>query len=203
MIIVIDYGAANLGSMRNMLKRIGVDAMVTSDVATIEGADKIILPGVGSFDQGVEALAKSGLIDPLRRKVLEDRIPILGVCLGAQLLGLGSEEGTKSGLGIVAMTCQRLPSDLSSGIRVPHMGWNYVKLKRKNALLAGLGGDARFYFVHSYYMVCDDESDVLTTTKYGIEFASMICQGNIYGAQFHPEKSHRFGLKLLQNFVEL
>lgn len=203
MIVVIDYGAANLGSMRNMLKRIGVEATVTSDSSAIASAEKIILPGVGSFDQGIEALGKSELIGPLKNRVLEASVPILGVCLGAQLLGLGSAEGSAPGLGFISLRCQRLPVDSEAGIRVPHMGWNYIQPKKSSRVLNGLDNDARFYFVHSYYMVCESPDDVLATTTHGISFASMICRDNVYGAQFHPEKSHKFGLTLLKNFVEL
>jgi glutamine amidotransferase len=203
MISLVDYGVANLGSMRNMLRRIGVE---TELVATPEGislATKLILPGIGAFDQGMEALSERGIVEPLRRRVLEERVPILGVCLGVQLLGQGSAEGRRPGLGFVDARCERLPGDAEAGIRVPHMGWSHIRSVRDDPILRGLDANARFYFVHSFHVVCADHADVLATADYGIEFTAMIRRDNIYGAQFHPEKSHRFGLRLLQNFVEL
>jgi glutamine amidotransferase len=151
----------------------------------------------------MEALSDRGIVEPLRSRVLGERVPILGICLGVQLLGQGSAEGKRPGLGLVDSRCERLPADASAGIRVPHMGWNHIEPVRDDPILLGLDANARFYFVHSFHVVCADHADVLATAHYGIDFTAMIRRDNIYGAQFHPEKSHRFGMRLLQNFVEL
>lgn len=203
MIGIVDYGVANLGSMRNMLHRLGMEPELVSTPEGIRSADRLILPGVGAFDQGIEALAARGLVEPLRRRVLEDGIPILGVCLGFQLLGDGSEEGTKPGLGLLRFRCRRLRPDAAVGLRVPHMGWNNVRALHPSPLLAGLDESPRFYFTHSYHVVCEDPSDILATARYGFDLTAMVERSNIRGVQFHPEKSHRFGKRLLQNFVEL
>jgi glutamine amidotransferase len=201
MISVVDYGVANLGSMRNMLRRIGAETELVTTAAAIAKASKVILPGIGAFDAGMEALDTLGLVEPLRRRILGDGVPLLGVCLGVQLLGERSAEGERPGLGLLAAHCERLPAD--AGIRVPHMSWAHIEPTRPDPILAGLDETARFYFVHSYHVVCSDPTDVLAVAHYGIPFTAMIRRGNIYGAQFHPEKSHRFGMRLLKNFLEL
>lgn len=203
MISLVDYGVANLGSMRNMLRRIGAESELVATPDGIAKATKIVLPGIGAFDQGMEALTSLGLVEALRNRVLRDGIPLFGVCLGVQLLGESSAEGTRTGLGLIASRCERLPADAAAGIRVPHMSWAQIVPTRRDAILDGLDERARFYFVHAYHVVCRDPSDVLAVARYGIEFTAMIRRGNIYGAQFHPEKSHRFGMQLLKNFVEL
>jgi glutamine amidotransferase len=194
MISLIDYGVANLGSMRNMLRRIGVETELVTTADGIAKASKLILPGIGAFDHGMEALDNLGLVEPLRRRVLNEGVPLFGVCLGVQLLGERSAEGSRSGLGLLASRCEKLPAGASAGIRVPHMSWAHIQPTRADPILDGLDDKARFYFVHSYHVVC---------SHYGIPFTAMIGRGNIYGAQFHPEKSHRFGMRLLKNFVEL
>jgi glutamine amidotransferase len=203
MISVVDYGVANLGSMSNMLRRIGAETELVTSAAGIARASKIILPGIGAFDHGMDALDNLGLIEELRRRVLEDGVPLFGVCLGVQLLGESSAEGKRSGLGLIAAHSERLPADGRAGIRVPHMSWAHIEPTRTDPILAGLDEKARFYFVHSYHVVCSDPNDVLAFARYGIPFTAMIRRNNIYGAQFHPEKSHRFGMRLLKNFVEL
>ena len=203
MISLVDYGVANLGSMRNMLRRIGAETELVTTADGIAKASKVILPGIGAFDHGMEALDHLGLVEALRRRVLGDGVPLLGVCLGAQLLGESSAEGKRSGLGVVASRCERLPADHDAGIRVPHMSWAHIEPTRADPILDGLDETARFYFVHSYHLVCSDPTDVLAVARYGVPFTAMIRRGNIYGAQFHPEKSHRFGMRLLKNFVEL
>jgi len=203
MIVIIDYKLGNLGSIQNMLKRIGAESVITGDPVVINQAEKIILPGVGSFDAGMQAIEDSGLRPLLRELVVRKKIPTLGVCLGMQLLTRGSEEGRLPGLGWVAANTIAFNFDsLTPTPKVPHMGWNSTKLQRPDALFAGLD-EARFYFVHSYYVKCDDEEHVIARTDYGIEFISAFRQGNIWGTQFHPEKSHRFGMGLLKNFAEL
>lgn len=201
MITVIDYGMGNVGSIRNMLSRIGFDAVVTCDLDQIRAASKLILPGVGAFDRAMENLHKLGLVDLLGRRVLEEGVPILGICLGMQLFSRRSDEGEAAGLGwIPAETLAFRKNGGSFGLKLPHMGWNTLSPSRAHPILADLPVDHRFYFVHSYYVACDDPDNVLATTRYGIEFHSAVSRGNITGVQFHPEKSHRFGMKILENF---
>jgi glutamine amidotransferase len=200
MIAVISYGVSNVGSILNMLRRSSIEAMAVSTPADVARADKIILPGVGAFDNGVTALSSLGLVEPLKHRVICDRIPILGICLGMQLLGRSSEEGVLDGLGLIEGKSVRFRTDGSPELKVPHMGWNAISPKRESPLWRNLGERRRFYFVHSYHLVCSDPGDVLATTHYGTEFTSMVQHGNVYGAQFHPEKSHRFGMTLLRNF---
>lgn len=199
-ISVIDYGVVNLGSIRNMLRKLGFEVELASTPAAVSAARKIILPGVGAFDHGVNALAELGLIEPLRYKAADNSTPILGICLGMQLLGKGSDEGSLRGLGLIEGACVRVRMPHGSTLKVPHMGWNEPVPKRASPLLKGLDLRARFYFTHSYHLVCDDPADVLATATHGIEFTAMIERGNVMGVQFHPEKSHRFGMTLLRNF---
>jgi glutamine amidotransferase len=203
-IAIIDYGMGNLGSIRNMLTRLGCDSILTSTVEEIEAADKLILPGVGAFDNAMANLERLGLIPVLNEQVLERRKPLLGICLGMQLLSQSSEEGRLPGLGWIEAHTVRFRFDgPQADLRVPHMGWNSVEPRQPHPLLADMYPETRFYFVHSYHVSCRDEANVLTTTAYGITFHSAVVQGNIVGTQFHPEKSHKFGLKLLANFAEV
>jgi glutamine amidotransferase len=204
MIIIIDYGVGNLGSIKNMLKRAGVDSTISSDRGHIEKAHKLILPGIGSFDYGMKKLIECGLADILNKKVLEEKIPILGICLGAQLFTKRSEEGKLNGLGWLDAETVKFNFDNSkSGLKIPHMGWSEVSPVKKSLLFKDMYEEPRFYFVHSYHIRPNNEADVITKTKYGYEFVSAIEKENIIGVQFHPEKSHKFGIKLLKNFVEL
>lgn len=200
MIAVVDYGVANIGSMLNMLRKVGATAVAASTAEAVHGADKIILPGVGAFDNGMAALHGLGLVDALRERALHARVPFLGVCLGMQLLGDSSEEGSAAGLGLIAGRSLRLRPPVDSRLKVPHMGWNTVRATRATPLLNG-DDDARFYFVHSYHLHCADPADVLGTSQYGETFTSMVQRGNITGTQFHPEKSHRYGMELLRQFA--
>lgn len=203
MISIVDYGAANLGSILNMLRKVGADAQVVSTPAAVARARKIILPGVGAFDHGMTALRDRELIEPLRVKALDEKIPLLGVCLGMQMLGTASEEGKCVGLGFLDAHCEKFVFDRESGNKIPHMGWSLLTQRSDSALLEGLDRQSRFYFVHSYHLVCKNERDVLATSTYGRDFVAMVQRDNIYGAQFHPEKSHRFGMGLLHNFASL
>lgn len=203
MITIIDYKTGNLGSIRNILKRIGEESLVTSDKAEIAKATKLILPGVGAFDTGMRNLIELDLVGILNEKVLAEKIPVLGICLGMQLLSEGSEEGSLKGLGWVKAENKRFNFINSLDYKIPHMGWNFVQQKKESNLFNSMFSDARFYFVHAFYFEADDPTDVLTTTIYEIEFTSAIEKGNILGVQFHPEKSHKFGMKLLKNFVDL
>jgi len=202
MIVIIDYGLGNLGSIKNMLKKIGSEGTISSEILDIEKADKLILPGVGRFDQGMKNLQGSGLIDALHGKVVKRKTPILGICLGMQLFARKSEEGELKGLGWIDAEAVRFKfNDKESQLKIPHMGWNMVKIYQRNPLFEGMYPEPRFYFVHSYHVACRNEEEVLTQTFYGYEFASAIRKENIYGVQFHPEKSHKFGMKLLYNFI--
>ena len=203
MIVIIDYGMGNVGSICNMLKKVGAKAIISDDVATIEKAQKLILPGVGAFDHGMRSLGDRGMISLLNGKVLEDKTPILGLCLGMQLFTRQSEEGKLPGLGWLEAETIRFRFDSTNAhLKIPHMGWNTIDICQAHPIFTDLDGDSRFYFVHSYHLVCADSRSVLAWTKYRYEFASVVAKGKILGMQFHPEKSHRFGMKLLKNFVE-
>jgi glutamine amidotransferase len=204
MITIIDYGMGNVGSILNMLKRIGVSARVSSNSDHIRSATKLILPGVGSFDSGMSNLANSGFRELLDEKVLVQRTPVLGLCLGMQLLGSRSEEGKLKGLGwIDAETVRFPPSTKAAGLKIPHMGWNSVKTTASSPLFASFAEPPRFYFVHSYHMVCSDPSDIAATVSHGLEVTAAISRDNVMGVQFHPEKSHTYGMQLLKAFVDL
>lgn len=201
MIAIIDYEIGNLVAIKNMYKRIGIDSLITSHPKEIEDAERLILPGNGSFDACMLSLRDTGLIPLITNKVLERRTPMLGICIGAQMLGNNSEEGIEAGLGWIDMSVKRLPS--SQEIRIPHMGWSHVKSEvSDDALNEALNDEARFYFVHSYYLdpICKD--NILMTANYGIQFAAAVRKDNIVGVQFHPEKSHRFGKKFLSWFAK-
>jgi glutamine amidotransferase len=201
MITIVDYGMGNLGSIRNMLRRIGVHSTISGDPDEIVRAEKILLPGVGHFDAAMRRIEDRGLRAVLDQRALRDRVPILGICLGMQLLTRGSAEGSRPGLGWVQGVACRFPAN--EKLKVPHMGWNEVRAPRASVLTAGLPADSRFYFVHSYYVLTDQPDETVLTVDYGVRFAAAIEAGNIYGAQFHPEKSHRFGMQLLANFAGL
>lgn len=204
MIAIIDYDCGNIASISNMFKKIGVsNVALTRSVRDVEKASKIILPGVGSYDSGMGNLKKYGLIDVLNHKVLEEKVPTLGICLGMQLMAKGSEEGQLPGLGWFDAQVVRFRFPESQlNLKIPHMGWNYISVKKSNALLEQ-NTRTRFYFVHSYYIKCQNPEDILFECNYGFQFTCGVARGNIYGAQFHPEKSHKFGMQLLLNFSKL
>lgn len=201
MITIVDYGVGNLGSIQNMFKRIGVASQVTGDPDAIARAGKILLPGVGAFDNAMRLIDESGLRTVLDRKALEDRVPVLGICLGMQLLTRSSEEGSRKGLGWIQASTRRFPA--MPGLKVPHMGWNVVTPTRKDALTRDLPDEPRFYFVHSYFVSVDDPEDSILKADYAVTFDAAVHHSNIYGAQFHPEKSHKFGRQFLANFAGL
>ncbi len=206
MIVIVDYGTGNLGSIQNMGRKAGGEMLISGDPNVISRADKLILPGVGAFDVGMTNLRSRGLEGPLNDAVRNRCVPILGICLGVQLFTRGSEEGVEPGLGWIAGDTIRFNFDSNpehAALKVPHMGWDYIEPTREDRLLKNLPPEPRFYFVHSYHLACDDALDVLTWTDYGLRFASSVQRGNIWGTQFHPEKSHKFGFALLQNFVNL
>lgn len=199
-IVIVDYGAGNIGSVINMIKRVGGVATASGDLDELSAADKLILPGIGSFDNAVKKLDALGLVDLLRERASAG-VPLLGICLGMQLLGDESEEGKLPGLGLIPGKVRKLTFGDELGLKVPHMGWNQVVERKPHPLTVGLEPDSRFYFVHSYHFNCADPDDELLVTKYVGEFTSGIQRENVMGVQFHPEKSHRFGVQLFQNFV--
>lgn len=191
----------NLGSVSNMLKKIGAENMVSSKSNDIEKADKLILPGVGAFDNAVKNIKQLCLWDALNKAVIKNKTPVLGICLGIHLLTKRSEEGKLPGFGWIDAETVRFRFG-GNGLKIPHMGWNTIETCKQDSLFKNIGGGARFYFVHSYHLVCKNEKDVLAKTNYGYDFVSMVKKGNIMGAQFHPEKSHIFGMHILKNFAE-
>ncbi len=204
MIVIIDYGMGNIGSIINMIKKAGGESTVTADPDVIDKASKLIIPGVGSFDNGMKNLSSLGLINILNKKVIDEKVPVMGVCLGMQLLSKSSEEGQLEGLGwIDAQTIKFNFENEVEKLRIPHMGWNNVAIKKAGSLFTDMYEDPSFYFVHSYHVVCNNPDDVLATTNYGFDFVSSLQHNNIMATQFHPEKSHKFGLKVIKNFVEL
>ena len=200
-VTIIDYGVGNLGSILNMFKKIGVEAKLTQSINDVIDAKKLLLPGVGSFDYGMKMLNDTGYVEAINQKVLTEKISILGICLGMQLMTKRSDEGSLNGLGW--FDAETVKFDLDTTIfKVPHMGWNEVKVEKPNKLFEDMYDEPRFYFVHSYHIKCNKKEDVLLTTKYGYDFVCGIRKDNIYGAQFHPEKSHKYGMKLLKNFAD-
>jgi imidazole glycerol-phosphate synthase subunit HisH len=200
MIAIVDYDMGNVGSIKKMLQKIGAPAEITRDPQILQAADKLIIPGVGAFGRGMNNLESLGLIPLLNELVTEKKVPVLGICLGMQLLTSHSQEGDINGLGWIEANTIRFPEN---ELRIPHMGWNHVQVTNANPLFEGLEEDSRFYFVHSYYVKPVDACNESTSTQYGISFSSAIHNNHIYGVQFHPEKSHRFGLQLLKNFAAI
>ena len=205
MIAIINYGLGNLGSIQNMLKKVGyTDVVITHDKATIDAADKLLLPGVGAFDNGMGKINDLGLVDTLNENVLVKKKPVLGICLGMQLLTKGSEEGNLPGLGWIDAFARKFHFDeANQHLKIPHMGWNEVKPKKSHPLIDAMPADARFYFVHSYHVHCSHPEDILMTAHYGEDFTCSVQKDNIMGVQFHPEKSHKFGMHLMNNFIKL
>ncbi len=202
MIAIVDYGMGNLYSVQNMLKYLGCESEITGEISRIRAADKLILPGVGHFKKAMQVIRDSGLADVLNEQVLEKKTPILGICLGMQLLLEYSEEGDCAGLGWIPGEVKKFDFPDNPGLKIPHMGWDYITVQRDLPLFRNFAGKERYYFVHSYYAACRDRADAAAVTEYGIRFDSVVCRGNIMGTQFHPEKSHRYGMELLGNFAK-
>lgn len=192
----------NPKSIKNMLTYLGIESRISDDYTEIAAADRLVLPGVGHFQHGMEQLRQMGLIEVLNKVVLEDKKPILGICLGMQLLTQFSEEGNVEGLGFIDAQTKKFNLD-DPKLKIPHMGWNTVKFNKESELTTEIRSNPRYYFVHSYYVECNDKNDVLCTTQYGQEFVSGFQNDNIFGLQFHPEKSHKFGMELLVNFCNI
>lgn len=202
MIGLVDYGLGNISAFANIYRRLGIDAMSARSPEDILHASKLILPGVGAFDWAMARLTESGLRGALDEAVLGRGIPVLGVCVGMQMMARSSEEGVSSGLGWIGAEVQRFRRNmLPKGTRLPHMGWNDVSPRQESPLFGGIESPC-FYFLHSYYFSPDEPEDVIASAVYGAEFAAAVCAGRIYGAQFHPEKSHDWGITLLRNFAE-
>jgi imidazole glycerol-phosphate synthase subunit HisH len=203
MLVIADYGVGNLASVKNMLKKAGFESVLASDAVTIETASKIILPGIGAFDHCMKQFNASGLREAITRKVMEDKTPLLGICVGLQMLMKNSEEGIEPGLGWFAGKTVKFKKEKIGDLKIPHMGWTNVRLEKKSDLTENLGDQPRFYFVHSYYVQPENKSDELLSANYGYDFTAAISRDNLYGAQFHPEKSHKYGMKILENFARL
>jgi imidazole glycerol-phosphate synthase subunit HisH len=201
MLAIIDYGVGNLASIANMLKKIGVEASVTSNTEQIKNASKIILPGVGHFDNCMQMFNASGLRKIISDKVIDGKTPVLGICVGFQMLLESSEEGNEKGLGWIKGQVVKFRFQLLNGLKIPHMGWADVTLNKDSKLFDNMHKEPRFYFVHSYHPVVKDPVDTLVYANYGYPFVAAAEHENIMGVQFHPEKSHKFGMRLLENFV--
>lgn len=203
MITIIDYGVGNLGSVQNMLKFLSIPSQISSDASVIEKSSKLLLPGVGSWDNGMDKLKTSKFFPCFEELVLDRKVPLLGICLGMQILLESSEEGHMPGLGWIDGTVSKFNFDPASKLKVPHMGWNLVQPVCTNPLTSSFEEETRFYFVHSYHANNIKSENQLIKSHYGYDFVSGIHKDNIWGVQFHPEKSHKFGMKLLKSFSEL
>ena len=202
MTTIINYNIGNPKSVKNMLAYLGVESIISANHTDIASADRLILPGVGNFQHGMEQLENLGLVEILKKEVLENKKPILGICLGMQLLTKHSEEGNLAGLGFIDAQTKKF--DLQdTTLKVPHMGWNTVSFQKESKLIQEVSENPRYYFVHSYYVDCVHQEDILCSTNYGEDFVSGFQHNNIFGLQFHPEKSHKFGMELLANFCKI
>ena len=206
MVVIVDYGMGNLRSVYNKFRKMGVPAMISSNHEEIQKAEKLILPGVGHFAHGMKHLIETGLIELLNRKVLIEKTPILGICLGMQLFTKHSQEGNVEGLGWIDAETVKFnfePKSVDYKLKIPHMGWNSTQQKKESKLLKGIAENTLYYFVHSYHVVCNNEKDILLSTDYSYTFTSGVQNENIFGTQFHPEKSHEEGMQLLKNFIQI
>lgn len=203
MIVIVDYGMGNLHSVQSKIESLKYEAIISSRVEDIENASKLILPGVGSFARGIENIREYGLLEILNKKALLDKTPILGICLGMQLLTNFSEEGDAEGLSWVEGETRKFTfGNGEAKLRIPHVGWNTTSVRKKSVLFDNIPDNKRYYFTHSYYVACKGDETLVATTNYGYEFASVVQKDNIYGTQFHPEKSHQHGLQMIDNFLK-
>lgn len=204
MIAIVCYGLGNVEAIANIYKRLNTPVTMASEPAHLDGAKKIVVPGVGAFDRAMERLNSSGMRPTLERMVLQEGIPVLGICIGMQMLAHRSDEGSLTGLSWIPGEIKKFElSPMQQPVQLPHMGWNNVEVRSSRGLFENLDDDARFYFLHSYYFSAARNADVLSTTRYCGTFVSSVSSGNIYGVQFHPEKSHQWGVQLLRNFAQL
>jgi len=203
MITIIDYGVGNINAFLNIYKQLNIPATTAKTVAELSGASKLILPGVGHFDYAMQRFTDSGMKDKVDELVVNQKVPVVGVCVGMQMMAKGSDEGSLPGLGWIDAHVHKFDaSQVSAKLPLPHMGWNDIQIVKNTPLLKDLETDPRYYFLHSYYFKCNNQNDSIAETKYGINFTSAVNHDNIFGAQFHPEKSHHFGIQLLKNFAE-
>jgi glutamine amidotransferase len=204
MIVIIDYGLGNIRAFVNVYDRLNIKTKIARSAEDIKGATKIILPGVGAFDYAMSQLNASGMREELEKQVINNKIPVIGICVGMQMLAKSSDEGVLPGLGWIDGNVKLFDvSAIPFKTQLPHMGWNTIEPVNNNALLNGFNNQSRFYFLHSYYFVCNNTADIISKTEYGIMYTSAVNHENIYGIQFHPEKSHSNGVQLLHNFANL
>lgn len=204
MITIINYGSGNISAIGNIYERLKVPFKIANSPDEVLGAEKIILPGVGAFDETISMLDESGFRSVLDKEVLENKVPVIGICVGMQILAKSSEEGKLPGLGWIDGVVKKIDKSLITvKPKIPHLGWNSIEVSRSNSLFEGIDEEEGFYFLHSYYFECNNEADVLSRTFYGKSFASSVNNNNIYGVQFHPEKSHSNGVQLLHNFAKI
>jgi len=202
MITIIDYGVGNIFAFQNVYKRLNIPTKIAKTISDLDSAEKIILPGVGAFDYAMQRLNASGMREKLDELVLDKKVPVLGICVGMQMMGNKSDEGVMEGLKWIDADILKFDERLiKQRTKLPHMGWNDVVMKKNNILFNELDENAIFYFLHSYYFKCNQKNDVIATTEYGISFTSAVNFNNIFGIQFHPEKSHKYGEQLLNNFA--
>lgn len=204
MITIVHYGVGNITAFLNIFKELGIVCTLAQSKIDLLRATKLILPGVGHFDFAMQKLKESGMIDTLNQRVLEDKIPVLGICVGMQMMAKNSEEGISEGLGWIDAKVKKVNTDnLNQKTLLPHMGWNSVNIKARSALFDGFKSYEDFYFLHSYFMECENHKDILATVDYGGEITAIVQNENIYGIQCHPEKSHQIGIKFLENFAKM
>lgn len=204
MIAIIDYGVGNIRAFTNIYRQLDIPIKIARKVEDLTDVSKIILPGVGAFDHAMEQLEQSGMRQRLDELVIHYKVPVIGICVGMQMLAHSSDEGKLPGLGWIDASVKKFDaSKINFSTHLPHMGWNDINPVKENGILKGLENDAKFYFLHSYYFHCNDALDTIAVTDYGIEFSCAVNKNNIYGVQFHPEKSHEYGIQLLKNFAEL
>jgi glutamine amidotransferase len=204
MIVIIDYGVGNIRAFANIYKQLNIPIKIARKAAELDNVSKIILPGVGAFDYAMEQLEDSGMRQRLDQLVLDNHVPVIGICVGMQMLAAGSAEGKRSGLGWIDAYVKKFDEkEIQYATRLPHMGWNTIQVVKENKLLSGLAKEPIFYFLHSYYFESYQNQDVIATAEYGIKFCCAVNRNHIYGVQFHPEKSHQNGTRVLENFARL